>query len=93
MNVHYEELTLRLSRDQLLTNQLQRLLVCFDVYLETEADTAATDGPLEFGKDKVYPRVTRCVQSKTPAVIAFKIPIGWLVCQCFIFRSIFTNSE
>ena len=58
VNVHYEDLINKDSRDQLLTNQVQRLLMCFDVYLETESDEAH-EGPAEFGKEKVYPRVTR----------------------------------
>ena len=58
MNIHYDELVNKDSRDQLLTNQVQRLLMCFDVYLETESDDAQ-EGPAEFGKEKVYPRVTR----------------------------------
>ena len=58
VNVHYEDLIMKDSRDQLLTNQVQRLLMCFDVYLETESDEAH-EGPAEFGKEKVYPRVTR----------------------------------
>ncbi|XP_025089480.1 THO complex subunit 5 homolog B-like isoform X2 [Pomacea canaliculata] len=57
VNVHYAELTVDKSQEQLLSCQLQRLLVCFDVYLETEVvDVSA---PVEIPKEKVIPRVCR----------------------------------
>ena len=59
MNIHYEELVSKTSHDQLLANQLQRLVMCFDVYLETEAQNASKEGPLEIAKEKVFSRVTR----------------------------------
>ena len=62
VNVHYSELINSKSCDQLLTNQVQRLMMCFDVYLETDETTQ--EGPVEFGKEKVYPRVTRFVSAR-----------------------------
>lgn len=59
VNIHYEELMKEKSHDQLLTNQLQRLLMCLDVYLETEADNSAIEGPVEFSKEKIFPRINR----------------------------------
>ncbi len=59
VNTYYEELVDRKSRDQLLTNQIQRLLMCFDVYLETGSDDLSQEGPNEFAREKVFPRVTR----------------------------------
>ncbi len=59
MNIHYEELLQNKSHDQLLSNQVQRLLMCFDVYLETESENSAMEGPIEFSKDKIFPRFTR----------------------------------
>ncbi|XP_052829641.1 THO complex subunit 5 homolog A [Octopus bimaculoides] len=59
VNVHYEELILQQSRDQILSNQLQRLTMCFDVYLETEAKNMAREGPVEISREKIYPRLAR----------------------------------
>ena len=59
VNVHYDELVNGKSRDQLLTNQLQRLMMCFDVYLETESNTNVLEGPAEFAREKVFPRLTK----------------------------------
>ncbi|XP_035691286.1 THO complex subunit 5 homolog [Branchiostoma floridae] len=59
VNVHYKELLVKGSHDQLLTNQLQRLLMCLDVYLETQSNSSATEGPSEFGREKLCPRVVR----------------------------------
>ncbi|XP_019619775.1 PREDICTED: THO complex subunit 5 homolog isoform X4 [Branchiostoma belcheri] len=59
VNVHYKELLVKGSHDQLLTNQLQRLLMCLDVYLETQSTSSATEGPSEFGREKICPRVVR----------------------------------
>nr|KAG5686801.1 hypothetical protein BaRGS_013121 [Batillaria attramentaria] len=62
VNIHYEELVVDKSHDQLLSNQLQRLLVCFDVYLETEVlDVSA---PVEIPKEKVIPRASRWAQGE-----------------------------
>jgi THO complex subunit 5 len=59
VNIHYEELVSKKSHDQLLANQLQRLVMCFDVYLETEAQSGSNEGPIEIAKEKVFARVTR----------------------------------
>ncbi|KAI0221809.1 THO complex subunit 5-like protein [Lamellibrachia satsuma] len=66
VNVHYDELVNSKSRDQLLTNQLQRLMMCFDVYLETEANTNVPEGPTEFAREKVFPRLTKGPQRGRP---------------------------
>ena len=58
VNVHYEEMMIGKSHDNILTNQLQRLLMCFDVYLETETQNAE-EGPKEISKEKVYARFAR----------------------------------
>ncbi|CAG2210151.1 THOC5 [Mytilus edulis] len=49
VNVHYKEMIIHKSHDQILANQLQRLLMCFDVYLETETQNAE-EGPKEISK-------------------------------------------
>ena len=63
VNIHYDELlgNKSASRDQLLTNQLQRLLMCFDVYVETESENAAMEGPVEFAKERIFTKNTRFV--------------------------------
>ncbi|XP_071180226.1 THO complex subunit 5 homolog isoform X2 [Mytilus edulis] len=58
VNVHYKEMIIHKSHDQILANQLQRLLMCFDVYLETETQNAE-EGPKEISKEKVYARFAR----------------------------------
>ncbi|KAK6190794.1 hypothetical protein SNE40_002582 [Patella caerulea] len=64
VNVHYTELIKPKTRDNLLSNQLQRLLMCFDVYLETESHDLS--GPVEIPKDKVFTRVARGPDRKKP---------------------------
>ncbi|XP_066545545.1 THO complex subunit 5 homolog [Amia ocellicauda] len=44
---------------QLLTNQLQRLCLCLDVYLETESQDDSVEGPLEFPREKMCLRTVR----------------------------------
>ncbi|XP_076453337.1 THO complex subunit 5-like [Babylonia areolata] len=57
VNLHHGELVEDRGQDQLLAAQLVRLLVDFDVYLETEVlDVSA---PVEIPKEKVIPRVYR----------------------------------
>ena len=56
VNVHFNELLKDKCHEQLLTNQMQRLLMCMDVYLETEGATL-DQGPAEFARDKIYPRM------------------------------------
>ncbi|KAK3083868.1 hypothetical protein FSP39_004365 [Pinctada imbricata] len=57
INVHYDELILGKSHDVILSNQMQRLMMCFDVYLETEGKE--NEGPMEISKEKIYTRMTR----------------------------------
>ena len=59
VNIHYNELITDKSCDRLLANQIQRLLMCFDVYLESESGARSHESPVEFPKDKVFPRSTR----------------------------------
>ena len=61
VNIHYKELMKDKPCVELLSNQLQRLLMCLDVYLETQCDTTAAEGPMEFAREKICPRVSRCV--------------------------------
>ena len=61
MNIHHEELLKGKSRDQLLTNQVQRLLMCLDVYLETEHKADELEGPKEFEQEKNFSRLSRWV--------------------------------
>ncbi|CAL1529922.1 unnamed protein product [Lymnaea stagnalis] len=58
VNLHFHELIIGKSRKQLLPNQLQRLLMCFDVYLETDTP-ASSLVPVEIPKEKVIPRTSR----------------------------------
>ena len=58
VNLHYAELMKDKSHDQLLTNQIQRLLMCFDVYLETESENSS-EIPCEFSKEKIFTRLAR----------------------------------
>uniref|UniRef100_A0A673IFV8 THO complex subunit 5 homolog n=1 Tax=Sinocyclocheilus rhinocerous TaxID=307959 RepID=A0A673IFV8_9TELE len=45
---------------QLLTNQIQRLCVCLDVYLETESQVCdGSEGPKEFPREKMCLRTAR----------------------------------
>ncbi|XP_033747384.1 THO complex subunit 5 homolog isoform X2 [Pecten maximus] len=59
VNLHYQELMKEKSHDQILSNQMQRLMMCFDIYLETEAQNTESEGPMEISKEKVFTRVTR----------------------------------
>ena len=47
------------SADQLLTNQLLRLAMCLDVYLEAEYDGNTSSSATDFVREKVYSRVCR----------------------------------
>ncbi|XP_055996153.1 THO complex subunit 5 homolog isoform X2 [Ostrea edulis] len=59
VNVHHEELMKSKSCDTILSNQMQRLLMCFDIYLETEAAGSEEEGPREISKEKIYNRMLR----------------------------------
>ncbi|CAG5135934.1 unnamed protein product [Candidula unifasciata] len=58
VNLHFKELLRGKSHDHLLANQLQRLLMCFDVYLETDTP-ASSLVPVEIPKEKMMPRICR----------------------------------
>ena len=60
LNLHYQELTVNTADDYLLANQVQRLMMCFDVYLETKTvGDEGSERPLEFAREKMYMRITR----------------------------------
>ncbi|KFO23627.1 THO complex subunit 5 like protein [Fukomys damarensis] len=62
VNVCYKELCGPRPSPQLLTNQLQRLCVLLDVYLETESHDDSVEGPKEFPQEKMCLRLFRtCV--------------------------------
>ncbi|XP_077152974.1 THO complex subunit 5 isoform X3 [Ranitomeya variabilis] len=59
INVHYKELSGPSPGFQLLTNQLQRLCMLLDVYLETECHDNSVEGPHEFPPEKICLRLVR----------------------------------
>ncbi|XP_038619582.1 THO complex subunit 5 homolog isoform X2 [Tachyglossus aculeatus] len=59
VNVCYKELCAPGPGYQLLTNQLQRLCVVLDVYLETESHDNSVEGPKEFPQEKMCLRLVR----------------------------------
>ncbi|XP_026517004.1 THO complex subunit 5 homolog [Terrapene carolina triunguis] len=59
VNVCYKELCGPKPGYQLLTNQLQRLCVVLDVYLETESHDTSVEGPKEFPQEKMCLRLVR----------------------------------
>ncbi|XP_077016743.1 THO complex subunit 5 isoform X2 [Tamandua tetradactyla] len=59
VNVCYKELCGTRPSHQLLTNQLQRLCVLLDVYLETESHDDSVEGPKEFPQEKMCLRLFR----------------------------------
>uniref|UniRef100_A0A8I6AF30 THO complex subunit 5 n=1 Tax=Rattus norvegicus TaxID=10116 RepID=A0A8I6AF30_RAT len=59
VNVCYRELCGPRPSHQLLTNQLQRLCVLLDVYLETESHDDSVEGPKEFPQEKMCLRLFR----------------------------------
>lgn len=59
VNLYWTELATRSSPCSLLAYQIQRLLMCFDVYLETERVSDAIEGPQEFAKEKVFLQRTK----------------------------------
>ncbi|OWK15171.1 THOC5 [Cervus elaphus hippelaphus] len=61
VNVCYKELCGPRPGHQLLTNQLQRLCVLLDVYLETESHDDSVEGPKEFPQEKMCLRLFRCL--------------------------------
>uniref|UniRef100_A0A8C3YAQ5 THO complex 5 n=1 Tax=Catharus ustulatus TaxID=91951 RepID=A0A8C3YAQ5_CATUS len=59
VNVYYKELWGPKPGYQLLTNQLQRLCMVLDVYLETEPHDPSVEGPKEFPQEKMCLRLVR----------------------------------
>ncbi|XP_033126787.1 THO complex subunit 5 homolog [Anneissia japonica] len=66
VNVFYKELGIEKSHNFILSNQLQRLLMCLDVYLETESAVKGKEGPVEFAKEKMFPRLSRGRDRRKP---------------------------
>lgn len=73
INVHYQELLNGNVKDQLLPNQLQRLLMCFDVYLETDIP-ASSLVPIEIPKEKMMPRTSRYFRFSFKTLTIYFIP-------------------
>ena len=75
VNIHYNELIGKTTLNYLLTNQLQRVLMCLDVFLETQRgrprDQTSIEGPNEFVREKMYTRVTRYVRHIYQSNLAF----------------------
>uniref|UniRef100_A0A3Q3X5Y1 THO complex 5 n=1 Tax=Mola mola TaxID=94237 RepID=A0A3Q3X5Y1_MOLML len=59
VNVFRDELQGPRPGHQLLTNQISRLCVCLDVYLETEEQDDSVEGPREFPREKMCLRTVR----------------------------------
>uniref|UniRef100_A0A4W6G9E1 THO complex 5 n=1 Tax=Lates calcarifer TaxID=8187 RepID=A0A4W6G9E1_LATCA len=59
VNVFKNELQGPRPGHQLLTNQIARLCVCLDVYLETEGQDDSVEGPREFPREKMCLRTVR----------------------------------
>lgn len=59
VNVFKNELQGPQLGHQLLTNQISRLCVCLDVYLETEEQDDGVEGPREFPREKMCLRTVR----------------------------------
>ncbi|XP_068096381.1 THO complex subunit 5 homolog isoform X3 [Hyperolius riggenbachi] len=59
INVQYKELCGPPPCFQLLTNQVQRLCMLLDVYLETECHDNSVEGPHEFPPEKICLRLVR----------------------------------
>ncbi|XP_041079505.1 THO complex subunit 5 homolog isoform X2 [Polyodon spathula] len=59
VNVYHRELRGPHPGYQLLTNQLQRLCMCLDVFLETESQDESVEGPREFPREKMCLRTVR----------------------------------
>ncbi|XP_071946248.1 THO complex subunit 5 homolog [Antedon mediterranea] len=66
VNVFYKEFAVEKSCDHILSNQLQRLLMCLDVYVETESAAKGREGPIEFAKEKMFPRLSRGKDRQKP---------------------------
>lgn len=71
VNVHYKELWGPKPGYQLLTNQLQRLCMVLDVYLETEPHDPSVEGPKEFPQEKMCLRLVRWELAGTLVALLF----------------------
>ncbi|KFV85171.1 THO complex subunit 5 [Struthio camelus australis] len=75
VNVSYKELWGPKPGYQLLTNQLQRLCMVLDVYLETESHDTSVEGPKEFPQEKMCLRLVRGPTRMKP--FKFNYPQGF----------------
>ncbi|KFW90410.1 THO complex subunit 5, partial [Phalacrocorax carbo] len=75
VNVNYKELWGPKPGYQLLTNQLQRLCMVLDVYLETEPHDTSVEGPKEFPQEKMCLRLVRGPMRLKP--FKFNYPQGF----------------
>uniref|UniRef100_A0A8B9EJC8 THO complex 5 n=1 Tax=Anser cygnoides TaxID=8845 RepID=A0A8B9EJC8_ANSCY len=75
VNVCYKELWGPKPGYQLLTNQLQRLCMVLDVYLETEPHDTSVEGPKEFPQEKMCLRLVRGPMRLKP--FKFNYPQGF----------------
>lgn len=66
INVYYKELGGPSPGFQLLTNQMQRLCMLLDVYLETECHDNSVEGPHEFPPEKICLRLVRGLSRMKP---------------------------
>jgi len=88
VNVHIDES--QSDGKLLLTHQLQRLLVCVDVYLETFEPKPLAHAN-DFGLERICSRLTRCLSVCLSVCVRV---CGWVWfmcpgcnCQCFISLS------
>ena len=86
LNLHYQELTPMNTADEyLLANQVQRLMMCFDVYLETKTvGDEGSERPLEFAREKMYMRITRYLTFFLSLFQEKNVEIFCQVCQFFL---------
>ncbi|KAG8455654.1 hypothetical protein GDO86_001733 [Hymenochirus boettgeri] len=75
VNVFYRELCGPTPGFQLLTNQIQRLCMLLDVYLETERHDNSVEGPREFPPEKICLRLLRGPSRTKP--FKFNYPQGF----------------
>ncbi|NXY85703.1 THOC5 protein, partial [Alcedo cyanopectus] len=75
VNVDYKELWGPKPGYQLLTNQLQRLCMVLDVYLETEPHDPSVEGPKEFPQEKMCLRLVKGPMRLKP--FKFNYPQGF----------------
>ena len=88
INIDCCELSNCKNDDQLLTNQIQYLAMYLDVYLETEIDQSSLQGPSEFAREKMCPRLTRYV-AWDPRLCIYCIFLGRSSSNRYLYLSIF----